>query len=386
MAYFRKRGEKWSFTADIGQDAATGKRKQKTVSGFKTKKEAQLAAGKLEQEVNHGTYIEEKNLTFEDFSIEWLKLYCDNVKESSARARRYEIDCLAFYFRNIKLKNITKKTYHDTLIDLKDRGYSDNTISGIHGTARMFFKKAMELDVIKLDPTAYARPPRSQRAIDEDDAPAKYLEKDELNVFLKTAKEKGLDGDYLIFMTLAYSGMRIGELCGLKWTDVDFEAHTINIIKTYYNPKNITTEYLLQTPKTKSSKRCIDIDIDVINELKKHQEQQDIIKNRIGDSYYDKNFIFAKIKNNPGYPHYLKFIEIRMSRLLKIAGLAKELTPHSLRHTHTSLLAEAGVGLQQIMERLGHIDDSTTKNVYMHVTKTMKKEASQKFSELMRNL
>ncbi|GIN92544.1 hypothetical protein J22TS1_35950 [Siminovitchia terrae] len=72
--------------------------------------------------------------------------------------------------------------------------------------------------------------------------------------------------------------------------------------------------------------------------------------------------------------------------MLKIAGLNDQLTPHSLRHTHTSLLAEAGVGLEQIMDRLGHTGDNTTKNVYLHVTKEMKKEASQKFAQLMRSL
>ena len=69
-----------------------------------------------------------------------------------------------------------------------------------------------------------------------------------------------------------------------------------------------------------------------------------------------------------------------------MAGLSPELTPHSLRHTHTSLLAEANVGLEEIMDRLGHSDDDTTKNVYLHVTKEMKKEASHKFAQLMRNL
>ena len=75
-----------------------------------------------------------------------------------------------------------------------------------------------------------------------------------------------------------------------------------------------------------------------------------------------------------------------MRRLLKLAKLNPQFTPHSLRHTHTSLLAEAGVSLPQIMERLGHKNESTTKNVYLHVTKAMKKEASQKFKELMENL
>ncbi|WLR48145.1 tyrosine-type recombinase/integrase [Halobacillus litoralis] len=72
--------------------------------------------------------------------------------------------------------------------------------------------------------------------------------------------------------------------------------------------------------------------------------------------------------------------------MLKFADLNSELTPQSLRHTRTSLLAEAGVSLEQIMDRRGHSDDQITKDVYLHVTQEIKKEASQKFSELMRSL
>jgi integrase len=75
-----------------------------------------------------------------------------------------------------------------------------------------------------------------------------------------------------------------------------------------------------------------------------------------------------------------------MARLLKLAGLNESLTPHSLRHSHCSILAEMGVPLQDIMDRLGHKNDDTTKNVYLHVTKTKKKEASHKFGELMKSL
>lgn len=75
-----------------------------------------------------------------------------------------------------------------------------------------------------------------------------------------------------------------------------------------------------------------------------------------------------------------------MKRLLQLANLNPELTPYSLRHTHTSLLAEVGVALEQIMDRLGHSDHQITKDVYLYVTQEMKKEASQKFSELMRSL
>jgi len=107
---------------------------------------------------------------------------------------------------------------------------------------------------------------------------------------------------------------------------------------------------------------------------------------RLGDDYYDKNFIFAKMERQYSYPIVIKTVQNRMKRLLTIAELNTDLAPHSLRHTHTSLLAEAGVSLEQIMDRLIHTDDQITKNVYLHVTQEMKKEASQKFSELMRSL
>src|SRR5690554_5244897 len=108
---------------------------------------------------------------------------------------------------------------------------------------------------------------------------------------------------------------------------------------------------------------------------------------RYRKTYYDKDFVFAQEdEENAGYPPYIKLIAIRMARLLRLSDLKTELTPHSLRHTHTSLLAEAGVSLEQIMARLGHKDDDTTKNIYLHVTKPKKKEASQKFAELMRSL
>ncbi len=131
----------------------------------------------------------------------------------------------------------------------------------------------------------------------------------------------------------------------------------------------------------------MDIDEKVISELKHHKSFQNSISMRYRDKYHKEDFIFAHVDGKtPGYPLYIKKIENRMKRLLKLADLNPKLTPHSLRHTHTSLLAEAGVSLPQIMERLGHKDEDTTKNIYLHVTKEMKKEASQKFKKLMENL
>lgn len=390
MAYLRKKGKGWQYTVNIGIDPVTGERKQKSKGGFKTKKEAQIAASILEQELVNNTYIPDSNKTFEDFAEEWIQMYENSgkVKISSVRVRKHELENLKPYFAKLKLINITKKMYQDALNDLKNK-FSQNTLSGIHGTGRMIFKKAVEMDLIKNDPTKFAYVPKTTKTIEEieeEDHLIKYLEKKELAKFLNCAKEEGLQQDYIIFLLLSYTGMRVGELCALKWKDIDLKEGTINITKTYYNPKNNTMKYQILPPKTESSKRSIEIEESVIKALEDHKRFQNEIKMKYRKTYHDEDFVITKIDRYPGYPEIIKVIENRMKRLLKKAELPDSLTPHSLRHTHVSLLAEAGIGLQEIMDRLGHKDDNVTRNVYWHVTKTRKKEAAQKFAELMNSL
>lgn len=377
----------WSFIIDIGQ----GERKQKKKGGFKTRAEAEKAAALLIAEVEKGEYVEEKKITFKEFSKQWLELYSKSgVKVSTVRVRKHEVGRLAIYLDKLKMKDITTKKYQSVLEDLH-KELADNTLDGVHRTGRMIFKKAVELKVIKSDPTAYATLPKTQVTVEDlesqTDIP-KFMEKEQLVKFLNTAKEKGLPRDYPMFFVLAYTGMRIGELAALKWRDIDFDNQTINITKTLYNPSNNLRGYQLQTPKTKTSRRVIDVTDSVIRVLREHKAEQDDFKSKLPEgTYYDMDFVFAQMDfKNPGYPVYLKLIGIRMARLLKLAGLSSELTPHSLRHTHTSLLAAAGVPLEAIMSRLGHKDDETTLHVYLHVTQERRKEAAQKFDELMRDL
>lgn len=381
-------GANWAYMLDIGKKP-NGKRDQKKKGGFLTKADAEAAAATLQHELNNGTFVNEKDTIFKDFAAEWLKLYekTGKVKLSTLRVRQHEINRLTPSFEFLKMKDITKKQYQDMLNGLKG---ADNTLDGIHRTGRMIFKKAVELDVIKIDPTQYASVPKKQRTVEEIESRneiPKFLEKEELALFLKTAKEKGLEGDYLIFLTLAYSGIRDGELCGLRKSDFSAEDFTLSITKTYYNPTNNIKIYHLLPPKTVTSERKIELDPIVFTELEKHLAIQNEVKMRYRNTYYDKNYVFVNHnKEYAGYPIYIKFIENRMRRLLKLAGLNEELTPHSLRHTHVSLLAEAGVPLQDIMSRCGHKDEDTCKHIYRHVTKAKKKEASHKFGELMKSL
>lgn len=395
MAHIRKRGKTWYYQIEW-KDPVTGERKPITKGGFTSSKAAEFAAREVEDQLFQGTYVEEKNISFIDFADEWIGLYAKHVKESTVRARKKESKHFKKHFGHMKVKDITRKQYQSVLDKLYDEGYAYNTLDGIHSTGRMIFKKAVELGVIKLEsnPTEFATIPKKVETVEEienSQDEIKFLEKDELIKFLKTAKEKGLDRDFEMFLTLAYSGLRVGELLALKWSDINFESSTIRVTKTYYNPNNNTKEFQLLTPKTKGSIRTIKMDKIVMDALKKHRSHQNELKMIYRNTYADHGFVFAKEINNPGYPDFIKTVENRMGRLLKLSGIDKDVTPHSLRHTHTSLLIEAGIMLgegeftiKEIQQRLGHTDINTTMNIYAHITKSIEEKASQKFSELMR--
>ena len=386
MAYIYKRGSKWAYRAYAGKDAVTGKDKQASKSGFLTKKDAQLAAALFERQFHSGEYVQPSAITFQTLSEDFLKHYLtQGVKKSSHRTRKSALKHINNEFGTALIQKIKKKDYQD-LIDKLSGHLSPNTISIVHSSANMVFTYAHENKLIKDIPSSKIKLPKKRKTvadIESDSINEKFLEKEELEEFLLAAKNEGLEGDLLIFTTLAYTGLRTGELISLKWTDIDFKNQTLRVTKTYYNPNHKKDAYELTPPKTKNSIRTITIDSVVVGLLESHKSIQDQVKVSNRPFYIDNNFIFA---TNEGYPHGFNFISNRLRRLLDKTKINKKITPHSFRHTHTSLLIEANVHIKEIQERLGHGDIATTLNIYSHLTKNMKKEASNKFGDLMKDL
>ncbi|MBL3645773.1 site-specific integrase [Bacillus sp. RHFB] len=385
MAHIHKRGDKWAYIVNVANDPSTGKRRQITKSGFRTKKEAQLAANKLEESILNGGVIRESNITFETFANEWLEYYGTQVKVSSVRARRIAMKHLVSTWGHLPLRKITKHMYQSRINEL-NKEFSHNYIDSIHTTGNMIFKHAIRQDLIKTNPTyGFVMPKKhvTVEDIEEDEVKEKFLELNELKTFLRITKEQGLYLDYLCFATLAYTGMRLGETLALKWTDLDLTRKTIRITKTYYNPNNKSTGYQLLTPKTKKSIRTIMIDDGLVALFKAHKREQMELKMKQRLVYEDQDFIFAE---NTGHPRVMKQMVLRLQRLMKHLDVDKHITPHSFRHTHTSLLIEAGAGVKEIQERLGHSDINTTMNIYAHMTKNIEEKTSHKFSELTKGL
>jgi len=386
--YETKKGKFYKITVSAGINPATGKQRQITRRGFKTKKEARAAITQIEYELGLGTYVHEANITFADFAREWFKSYKHTIKPSTASNRERKMNYLISVFGKAKIKDITKRNYQLFINNLHEQGYKKSSINEMHITCRLICKKAVERKIIKENPTDNVVFPKKKITVEDlesEEEKVKYMEKEELAVYLQTALEHGLESDYEINTLQAYTGMRSGEIAALKWTDIDFEKRTIRITKTLFSEGN-HKKYELLTPKTKSSIRTIEIDPFVLDMLQEYRKKQNIFKMKYRNEYHDEDFVFARMKEYKGYPRTVVSFGFRMKRLLRLSGIQKDLTPHSLRHTHTSLLAEAGVSLPEIQERLGHRDDKITTSVYLHTTKSVRNLSAEKFSNLMKSV
>jgi integrase len=381
MAYFRKRGVTWSYTIDTGVDPQTGKRKQRTKGGFKTKKEAQIDAARVEQEVFNNEYTKDSEILFKEFANQWFEAYSISKKISSIDSRKSHLNHLVDKFGYIKINIITRRMYQEFINEFFSKGYSDSSISSIHATGRMIFRYAINLEVIKKNPSENITLPKNKRTIEDIEQEREgYLEKHELITFLNIVKKYAHRieiNDHALFSTMSYSGLRIGETLALKWDDINFTHRTIQVNKTLYRKNK---DFILMPPKTESSIRQIKISKVIIDLLKTHRNQQIQYIMSKRKTYEDNGFVFAGIN---GRPQSTTHVRNRFNNYLKLSNINKNITPHSLRHTHTSLLIEAGVGVKEIQTRLGHSDIKTTLDIYAHMTKDLEEKAAQKFDELM---
>lgn len=386
-----KSGQKrWYCMADAPPDPATGKRRQIKRAG-KTRGEARKRVEDAIDAIKN-TGLNKKidlNTTFEQIAHEWLESYKRTGKsKNTIRIRSNQIDRLNDRMAKVKVSEINHFMYQQVIYDIaQDVAY--NTLDGINTCAGMIFRYAIRNGLLTDNPRTDVVLPRKRKTVEEikeNKLEERYLETDEINEFLNAVIKYGLPLDKERFFTLAFSGMRPGELTALQKQDLDFENNTININKTLYNPNNNMRKYELDIPKTEGSIRVIKMDKPIMDMLKKLVMKNDEYKLQyklLLDEYHDKDFVFARPN---GYPYVTKTLANRMNRILEKTSIKKHATPHIFRHTHISMLAEAGVDLPTIMQKVGHDDIETTLKIYTHVTDKMKKDASEKTSSLFGNI
>lgn len=387
--YDTKHGKKWLFKMDIGIDPRTGRRRTTTRRGFDSKKKAKEAADELAYQMKRGFTGKDDQITVSEMAARWLKIYAasGNVKKKTVQTREFTLKNILDFLGPLKIRNVTYDMYQDFLISMKDeKHFSETYIQSIHAIARMIFKLAKKRGIIYTDPTEDIVIPKYELTVEEiEEITQKYLETDELFEFLDAAKESRFKDAYDIFATLAYTGMRLGELIALNKKNIDRENRIIYVRETYSNVSTTLSTASFTLPKTMGSIRPITYEDDVAEIFDRQDHYIKEAKFEYQSGFHDDGLMFPKLHfTHKGHAYYENFLNLSFKDILSKTTIKKKLTPHSLRHTHVSLLAEAGVDLTSIMARLGHVNDKTTTKIYMHVTKTMQRSAAQKFSDLLR--
>ncbi|XQA17913.1 tyrosine-type recombinase/integrase [Bacillus licheniformis] len=371
--YKTKTGYKWLFKMGVGIDPKTGNRKTTTRRGFKTKKEAVAAAVEFQKEIDNNSLIR-NDITFEDVFKEWWDVHSKTIKRSTrySKLSKFKKHILP-HFGKLKIKDITKAYCQKAINRIAQ---NIDSVQDVKIQANLVFKYALRMDYITKNPMEFVViPKKEENFLSQEEEKRNFWEKDEIKTFLEKAHSQLEQQDYVMFYVLVFTGMRKGEALALEWKDVDLKEKTINIKQTMFFEDG---KEVIQTTKKYHSKRIITIDDHTAQTLKKWRTQQKemLLSNGITS---EAKYVLIRGDMRPlrlAYPNDLLNRMIAKNKLHRI-------TIHGFRHSHASILFEAGASIKEVQARLGHKEIQTTMNIYTHVTKTAKEKTAETFKKYM---
>lgn len=361
------------------KDPYTEKLKKVSVTMEKKTPQARNQAAILLQEKINQKLGEKQHfvsdITFEKLYEEFEENWKHGVKNSTVYAsKNVKKEILKQIEGDYLVRNIDRRLLQKVVDQLLQDGRSHNYVSKIKFKLNQIMKFAVRMNYIDTNEMLFVEMPR--KVITTDDLRkknTKYLDQKEFKLFIQNLKEEVLC-DYRITKyiriakVLFLTGMRYGELAALNYKeDIDFSKKTIHIKHTYdFRQKERTT------PKTVKSDRVITAPQKVLDIIK-----EQIIENATNG--FDTDFIFI---NTLGEPITNVRVIAALKRHGQKIGIDKNITTHMFRHSHISLLAELGIPLTAIMDRVGHSDSKTTLEIYSHVTQKMVSDISSKLDKI----
>jgi integrase len=373
----------------LGKDPLTGKKIRKTKLFSPVNKKSLKDAKAFEAEwllkgIN-GEIDINSNMILKDYINYWYNTYV-KVNCAIQTQIRYKTfsDCINSNIGHIKLEKLTppliQQFYSKLILENKKlkngtmkRRYSNGTVLKTHKMLHLALKWAVSWQMLAYNPTDSVMPPS------DDTRNINTWSIDDINKFLSLIHDENV----YAAVNIAYrTGMRAGEISALKWNDIDFKNQ---VIKVRHNMAYANGELILQEPKTKNSKRDIDIDDDTKNWLKSvqlHQQEQNLALPQ--DLKINYEYVCSWIDGKPFIPSYITKSFTRLVK--KHSSQFNKITFHGLRHSHASILFQEGISSNVISKRLGHSRTSITDDIYIHIKPQMQKEAAKIFGAAIKKV
>lgn len=323
-----------------------------------------------------GSYVMPDRLTFGDWlRNSWLPMTETRVKPSTFHSYRRNLEIHVLPVLGSRpLQQLTPLMLNALYSKLQSEGsgnrlLSAKTVRYIHTTIHKALEDAVDAGVLAKNVAERAKPPRpSRRATGKVGS----WEAHELAQFLESVKDERV---YAVWRLAAMTGMRRGEILGLRWADVDLGAARLSVRQAAVAVAYAVIE---STPKSHNA-RVIDLDRETVELLRAYRQQQLAERAEWGADYIDHDLVAAKENGTPIHPH--SFSQT-FERLIKRAGV-RMIRLHDLRHTHATLALKAGVPVKVVSERLGHESPAFTLKQYAHVIPGMQAAAAAVVADLI---
>lgn len=245
-------------------------------------------------------------------------------------------------------------------------GRSPRTVQMVRDVLRQALNTAMRWGLVGRNVAVLADAPRARRSERRPLSPADAR---------RLVDALHQDRDEALFLLALTTGMRQGEVLGLRWSDVDFDAGELRVTKSL---SRLSREQLVD-PKTDRSRRALAITRSVCLALRAHRTRQAQVRLLAGSRWSDSGLVFT---TSIGTPMDGPTVTRRLHRILAAAELP-QITFHDLRHSCASLMLAQGVSPRVVMETLGHSDIRLTMNLYTHVAPELQRDAADRMERLL---
>ena len=362
--FIRKRSKNYIVYLEY-LDKETNKKKQKNMGSYPLKRDASRRLNEVKEEIYKEELLLPNEMKMEEFILDFLEKYKVNLSITTYKVylricKKYIIPLLG----DIKLSDIRPihvQNYVDDLVGI----LTPQTIRIHLNILNLAFKRAYRLKLIKENVVQFVEVPKNKKFKNE------IYNAEDMKILLEKCHKTSLELPIIIASGL---GLRISEIMGLTWNNIDFNDFTITVEKITVRDEG---KVILKEPKTESSVRTISAPKEIILMLKQLKKER--LAAKLKGEKQHRELIFYDKNLEPIAPDV---ISKKFKYFLEVNNL-KHIRFHALRPSHVTMLIDAKVPLKVISERVGHSSVNTTLNIYSHALKEMDQEASDKISNVL---